>query len=71
MIAGVVIGVLLAVAIAAVTTIVIVFYCYRRMNKVKYDVVRVALSSNNHMSNGKDCWSRMEEQIVSCTGPCN
>ena len=70
-IAGVVIGVLLAVAIAAVTTIVIVFYCYRRMNKVKYDVVRVGLNSNNHMSNGKDCWSRMEEQIVSCTGPCN
>ena len=70
-IGGVVGGVLLVLAIAGATTVVIVFFSYRRMNKVKYDVVRVALSSNNHMSNGKDCWSRMEEQIVSLTGLCN
>lgn len=67
MIGGVVGGVLLVLAIAAATTVVIVVFCHRKMNKVKYDVVRVALSSNNHMSNGKDCWSRMEEQIVSLT----
>ena len=66
-IGGVVGGVLLVLAIAAATTVVIVVFCHRKMNKVKYDVVRVALSSNNHMSNGKDCWSRMEEQIVSLT----
>ena len=61
--------VVVIVTVAGAIIALIVYICYRKMNKKdKYDMVNTGLNYSNHHVNGKDPWAKMEEQIVSSTG---